>query len=328
MDVAEPLGSDVFAPGGGGVAVLADGTGVGVVRGNTNTSLETATWAGAWSTVTVESSAQVNLIGLPVVTAAGVAIPFENGITNNPLLVDELKASTSSWTMNESTNSANNNQTAPTLALTLAGDPVLLAATSTKVYTWSLRTAGTWSAPVTIAGLAAPGGIGLGAGVVATGLVGVDQIIGVFIQAADGGGAPLLQSAAFASGAWSSPIPVVTDLPSTLRGTPMAIAAPTDRRAALAYVASTGAVKVGFWSGTAWGAFQAVSSVTATTSAEAPAIAIARGASGAEIELAYIDGSSHLGHTRLVDEAAWTWTTPVAIDAVGTYGMVSIAVGP
>ncbi len=325
------LGSDAFGPGGGGVAVLSNGQGLGVVRGNENTSFESATWAGTWSAVTDQTSSEVNLIGLPVVTATGAAIPFEDGITNYPLLVDEFTASTSTWAMNESTPSTNDNVTTPALALTLAGDLLLLSADTSSEYTWSLRDGATWGTPTAIVGLTPPssgGPFGPGPGIVATALVGVDQVVAVFVTSAGTGMASVLQSATFSAGAWSSPAAVAADVPAEAYVASMALAPLPDGRAALAYVTSTGAVNVGFWSGAAWSTFQAVPAITASTETEVPAIAIARGATGAQIELVCIDGNFHLQHARLVDEAAWTWTTPFAVDGTGTYGMVSIAVGP
>jgi len=58
------------------------------------------------------------------------------------------------------------------------------------------------------------------------------------------------------------------------------------------------------------------------------AISLARGAIGAELDLAYLDVGNHLQHTRLTDEAGWTWSTPVAVDASTTYSAVWIAAGP
>jgi hypothetical protein len=109
----------------------------------------------------------------------------------------------------------------------------------------------------------------------------------------------------------------------------MSVAALPDGRIALAYATAASAVNVGFFDGTAWGAFSAVPSA-APMGTFAP-VSIAAGSTGAVVELAYIDQNYYLRHTRLTSEssdAAWTWTAPVVVDSTQSYGSVWIASSP
>jgi hypothetical protein len=315
------IGADIFAPGGGGVTVLPDGGGVVVLRGNGNTSFETTTWTGTWPALVTKTSG-LSYIGAPIATATGAAVPHQNGTGNEDEFFDELNAATSTWTMAETTTSVGGNLAPPAAAITLAGDPLLLAPASTS-YTWSVRTGGTWSAVATIAGVTPPSGaISFQPLAMAVNRAGADQVVAVFVTST------ALESATFSAGTWSAPISVATDLPTNTAFASAAVAALADGTVAMAYVATGNVVKVAFWSGSAWSAFAAVPSVAASVNTESPAVSLARGGAGALLELAYIDSSGHLEHVRLTSKSPVTWTAPVVIDSSATYGLVAIAVGP
>jgi hypothetical protein len=124
-------------------------------------------------------------------------------------------------------------------------------------------------------------------------------------------------------------VPVATDgFQSTPpRGTVLSIAALPDGRAALAYATAANGINVGFFDGTAWSAFRAVPGATFGAAQFGP-VSVARGVDGAVLELAFLDTDLHVRHTRLTDEASWTWSAPVMVGDASSHTRVWIATGP
>jgi hypothetical protein len=110
---------------------------------------------------------------------------------------------------------------------------------------------------------------------------------------------------------------------SARTGEPPSLAALADGRLALAYMNATSAkIDVGFFDGTSWSAFTPVPGI-APSQFFAPAIA--GGIVGDVLELVYIDANETLQHVRLTNEAAWTWSAPVAVDSANAYAEVYLA---
>jgi hypothetical protein len=323
------LGTDEFAPAGGGVPLVPDGRGLAVIRANAGVSAESALYTGSWATLAAYNAANsTNYVSVPIPTATGALVAHAAASGADPISLDTWDDGTSAWTT-ETTGVNGDNQSFPTVATTAAGDPLVLfsqCSGSVPTYDWVARTAGTWGAAAVIPGLMAAtcGGAtgGPSPAYVNAKRAGADQIVAV-LRVSSG---TTLQAVSFSAGAWSSATTVATDAVSdTFMG--LAIAALPDGRVALAYETTARGVSVGFFDGSTWSAFQAVPTAALPNSVSVP-LSVAHGGVGAVLELAYVDASLHLQHTRLLTETPWVWSTPAPVDASQTYGLVSIAVGP
>ncbi len=193
------------------------------------------------------------------------------------------------------------------------GDALLVVPTASG-YDWSYRTGGTWSSPATMAGLPLPPNETSahlpGASIVRASAAG-DLLAGFATSVpADGGPVEAIAVAKFSAGAWSAPTVLATD-PNVAYYEAPRLAVLGDGTIALAYFA-TGAVKIAFYDGTSWSTFQVAPDVYPSLGFQP--LDIARGASGALLELAFIDSNNNLFHVRLTDRTNWTWTSVTAID--------------
>jgi hypothetical protein len=318
------LGSNIFSAGGGGVAITDDGRGVAVLRRNSGSALESASWSGSWGMLAAQATYD-SYLSLPVAAGGGVMLVHQSGQGASTNYFARWQGGTTPWSpLAESTGTLGDNRTLPTVVVTAAGDPlVLFSDSSTQSYSWTLRTGGTWSASATIPGASEPNNLSPSAAIAVARGIGQAAIVAI-LRTGDGSSA---QYATFSAGAWSTAASLVSDLDNAPATVPFALTALPDGRVAMAYVTRAGAVKVGFFDGSAWGAFTAVPAVTAYTGALP--LSLARGAYGsAVVELAYLDTALHVEHTRLTDESRWTWSTPVVVDGSQQYVLVSIAVGP
>jgi hypothetical protein len=324
---ATQLGSDIYSDSGGGVAVTAGGTGVAVLRGNTNTSLESAVWnAGSWKTLVSQGTTD-SFVSAPVAAGGVAMLVHQSGVGASTEYFAEWNSSGSSFSpLSQSTGTVGDNETIPVVVTTASGDPLVLFSNNTYTYSFTLRTGGVWSAVAALPSASEPMmGAAAKPAIAAARGIGTTTIVAVVNSGSNGTNA---QYATFSSGAWTTAKPLVSDLLAGLRCQgPIALAGLPDGRVAMAYVATAGAIKVGFFDGQAFGAFTAVPMVT--SNAVPVPLSLARGAYGsAVLELAYLDTSLHVEHTRLTSEAQWTWSTPIVVDATQGYNLVSLAVGP
>jgi hypothetical protein len=321
------LSSSMSMATGGGLATLANGNVVAVLASNPGNAFESALYNGQyWGVFAPVSDGGVGLLSAPAAGATGaVAVQQGPGATSS-LALDVMA---SAWTAGEATTSKGDGKTVPTVALTAAGDPLIVTGTAAGTYTWSLRTGSTWSAPTAIAGVVPPtsGAVGPGPGVRAVARVGVDQIVAVFVAGAAAGSN--YQAATFSAGAWSSLTPLSTHVDYNSLYAQFALAALPDGRVAFAHEDGSQNVDVSFWNGTAWSAEKAIpSGYNAQTGYQG--VAIAPGVGGAALEVVFIDRDQAVQHWRLLDEAKWTWSTLGYVDGDISHGysFVSIAAAP
>jgi hypothetical protein len=186
--------------------------------------------------------------------------------------------------------------------------------TVNHLYESDLSAAGAWQATQDVANnptfaatqrpaLAAPGG-------------GVDLVVAFVEQ-----GAMQIFTAARTSGTWSIP----AALTNGLTNDPMAMAPLAGGGAVLAYRGTDLKLYTSTFGSSGWSIPTAPLSPNPTINAVP---AVAKGIGGASAELAYVDGSGFLWHTRLLPGTPPAWSTPTEIDKSTAYAHVAIASGP
>ena len=324
------IGDNESGSSGGGVTPLANNQALAVL-GSVAGAAVSSTWAGTWPTLYQIDTAADTFVSAPVAVSPGAFVAEESSVGTYPITLDTFDEGAPSWSTGEMTGAVGDARCIPVVAVTGAGDPVVLFASTpsgVSSYRWVARTTGTWNAVANVPGVATfAGAAGLPAAAAVT-RTGLDQIVAVFLT----GGPTVfaLQSSTLSAGAWSTtPLVVATDVVTAGYGTPFSLTALPDGRVALAYATASSAIQVGFFDGSAWGTFSAVPSAV-PTGTFAP-LSITHGIGGDVLELAFIDQNYFIRHARLTSESsdsAWTWTTPVVVDSSQSYSFVSIASSP
>jgi hypothetical protein len=322
-----PIGTNEYAAVGGGVVVLPDDRGLGVVRGNGSTQLESATWTPStakWSTLVGAGSTTTNLVSVPAQSAGHVLVATSIGAGTTPIHLDTFDDVTSTWTLDDDTGATGDNVTIPAVAGTAAGAPVVVlghGGGASTTYQWTEKTGGAWSTPTAIPGATFAGGpiSGHACAAVVT-RIGVDQIVLAYLASTTT--ATSIQSSTFASGAWTSAGTIASDPYSIGDTQSIALAALGDGTVLAAYVASDKSVHTSKFNGTSWSAPVPITGVTVSPT-YAP-ISLARGVGTDVAELAFLDASGHIQHTSLTT----TWSSPIPVDATQNYGFVAIGSGP
>lgn len=319
-----------FPPGltaGGGATFTGTGGGAAAFLDFATSQFTAATWTAdaGWGQFKEPSDAGAALFtGQPTLTATGAIVAHE--LSSGAVLFDEFVGG--SWTTSATPITGDQLGLPAVAEGSTPGDALLIAPTASG-YDWSYRTSGTWSAPATIAGLALPpnetSGHLPGASIVRANAAG-DLLAGFATSVpADGGPIEAIAVAKFSAGAWSAPTVLATDLNEAYYEAPR-LAVLADGTIALAYFA-TSSVKVGFYDGASWSTFQVAPGVYPSLGFQP--FDIARGASGALLELSFIDSNNNLFHVRLTDRASWTWTSVVTIDGNDRgYKWMQIIAGP
>jgi hypothetical protein len=327
-----PSGSDESPQHGGGVVYVPDGRAVVVLRSATWQQFETAAWSGSWPMLASPPGGDAGanlayLVSRPVATPTGAIAVHQGQLGNSSFFFDTFDETTSSWTLGEPTSAPGDSRTPPVVSATAAGDPVVLfvpTRSDPATYEFTERTGGVWSPPAAVPGAALNGTLGNPPHVAAAKRLGADQVVAVFLGGTNGGD---LLAATFSGGVWSAVTTIASDVMMSGYGMAALDALP-DGRVVLAYTGfksgSTGNVEVGFFDGAAWSALRSVPMVGAGS--VYVNLAVAHGAPGAVVELVFIDVNGHLRHTRLTNEAGWTWTAPAIVDDSKACGLVSIAV--
>jgi hypothetical protein len=313
---------------GGGVAFVPSGHAVAALNESS------ATWSGSWSALTpIGSSAFSASAPIPTPSGALVALQYEGG-----LVLGTFDDPTSAWSWQQTdfdSYTQSGISCVPALVLDAQDDPIVLFSVNDDLqqYMWAEESAGTWTQPAYVPGQdsvfnATPA-------VVASKRIGADQVVAVFVNGSSANGPEYtLGWSTFAGGVWSSPAELLaSDAIGIASVSQLSMAALPDGRVAFAYLAEGNTVKVGFFDGAAWSAFTAAPGVSPLTTVPAldrtpQILSLTAGAAGAVLELAYIDASSSLAHTRLTDESTWTWTSPHVVDATHAYGFVAMALSP
>jgi hypothetical protein len=320
------IGTDIFSPGGGGVAVLDATHALATLRGNTSGAVEAAPFAGKWSNLANVVTAATSYTGAPVATVGGAAVPYQAGTSGYALYVARYASSGGTWTTtNESTGASGDNITVPWLVETSTTE-LLLAGNTSSQYTSVAKTGGAWGAAAAIPGTSTPSAITAGLPAIAGARrAGTDQVVAAWMQGATT--SATLNTGVWSAGTWTvAPSALATDVAGN-QGRAFAIAALPDGRVALAYVSTSSALNLALYDGTSWGAFTAVP-VAAASSPRVP-VAIAAGIGGtAVVELAYLDANRHAQHTRLTSESPLTWSASTPIDATNVYDKIELASGP
>lgn len=316
-----------------GVVVMDDGTGLAIFTPTGATALLSARWAaGVWEPLS-STGIVVGRAGLPIRTSGGALVPASVTTAGvSELALPRYDASSSSWSSSpERTGvvevSGSQFVGAPAVALRSSGDPLVVfgrrTGTSPVTYGFTVRSGGAWSADAVIPGAVGPS-VFHGIAIAPQG----DQVVAVWIHGSAGAE---IHSAVYAGGAWSAEASIATDvIAASFR--PLLLTSLPDGRVALAYLSHVAAesaamVRVGFFDGSSWSAFREVPSVRAAYTSIM--FALARGAAGsAVLELAYVGSTLRdVRHTRLTDEATWTWAAPVVADAANR-DCIGLAVGP
>jgi hypothetical protein len=311
----------------GGVTVLPSGQAVAAFIQTTepddDTYVASEVWSGGWGAGDWLGEAfgtTPSSMGIPVPSPTGAAVAhldFEGSTEPSQVMFAEFDPASSTWST-DGPSLPIPSAMVPAVAITSGGDPVLLTALYGN-YSWSERSGTTWSTPAAIAG--APPFLLSDIyyyGVSVATQVGGDQILAVFLT---GSGLDFsLESATFSSGTWSSPVIFESGFQEYDESAPFSLAALPDGRIALAFAGSAG-LEVGFWNGTSWGVFQSVGYDGVTS------LSLAPGATGAILDLAFVQGINTIVHARLTDEATWTWSETV-VDSFELYSTVSLAEGP
>jgi hypothetical protein len=156
---------------------------------------------------------------------------------------------------------------------------------------------------------------------------GTDQIVMVF-GSQTMSSMTTVSSMTFTGGAWTTPMPIAMDgwQSNPPRGSMFSLAALADGRVALAYPTSSSAIKVGFFDGSSWSAFQTVPG--AMIGGYFGPVSIARGVDTDLLELVYVDATNHVQHMRLIDAASWAWSSPVMVGDTSVHTRVALAAGP
>jgi hypothetical protein len=328
----EPIGTGILNVDLG-VVVMDDGTGLGIF---TPTGLpafiHSARWsAGAWGPLST-SDVAIGRASLPIrasggaLLAAAVSTP---GISE--LALARYDASSGAWSSSpERTGvfevSGSQFVGSPAVALMSSGDPLVVfgrrVGTSAVVtYDFTVRTGAAWSADALIPGAVGPSSFH---GIAITSQD--DHVLAVWIHGSAGAE---IHSAVYAAGTWSTEAAIATDvIAASFR--PLLLTSLPDGRVALAYLThvpaeGTAMVRIGFFDGSSWSAFREVPGARAFYTSLM--FALARGAGSAVLELAYVDSAHAVRHTRLMDEATWTWTAPTVADG-GIRDCIALAVGP
>jgi hypothetical protein len=320
------VGSDIFSPGGGGVAVLSASQALASLRGNANSSLETATYDGTWSNLSLPGPATLSYVGPPVATATGAALVFMAGTGSSPLYAARYASATKTWTTtNESVVAQSDNQTVPWLVETSSKE-LALYATGAGSYASVAGSGGTWGTQAVIPGATVPRSVvGAVPSIVGVRRAGTDQVVAAWITGSGPSSFSII-TGVWSAGAWTvASTALATDVASS-QARPFAMTALPDGRVALAYLSAASVVKFALYDGTSWGA---VATVPGTVTSVRVPVAIAAGVGGSAIvELAYIDANRHPQHTRLTSEAPLTWSGNQAIDGAETYDAIDLASGP
>ena len=326
------IGSDGAAGAmpGGGVAFVPSGHAVAALNGSS------ATWSGSWSALTPIGVDPLS-VGAPLPSPSGalLAFQYEGGLVLGTF--DDAASAWSSQQTDFDSYTQSGISCVPALVLDAQDDPVVLFSVnngnaSSQEYMWAEESAGTWTQPAYVPGQESV--FNATPAVVARKRVGADQVVAVFVNGSSANGPEYtLGWSTFGAGVWSSPAELLaSDAIGIASISQLSMAALPDGRVAFAYLAEGNAVKVGFFDGMAWSAFTAAPVSPLTTAPvmdQTPQVlSLTAGAAGAVLELAYIDASSSLAHTRLTDESTWTWTSPHVVDATHAYGFVAMALSP
>jgi hypothetical protein len=324
--------------GGGGMALLANGdTVVTLLDANNNDVMAAAATSmgtsrtGTWTNLTDEPDGGANVdLGIPAAspTSAFVAhVPASGAV-----ILDQLVSGTS-WT-SSATGLTSDKTSSPVVGVTASGDPMVISSNG-AAYMWSLRTGGVWSAPAAIAGIALPppvNGMTLcfpGLSVIQVPSTGA-LLAGFATQVPgeDGALAVAIKVATFSGGAWSAPTTVATDVGTYEDEWPRFVTL-ADGTIAMGYQAALNGsdpIKIGFYDGANWSAFQVAPTVYA-----GHGWAISRGAEGAVLEAVYADSNGNFFHERLTDRTNWVWSNVISIDSSTSprgYSAVQIIAGP
>jgi hypothetical protein len=328
--------------GGGGMALLANGdTVVTLLDANNSDVMAAAAMStgtsktGTWTNLTDEPDAGAGGgantdLGIPVASSTGAFVAHVPA--SGAVVVDQLVSGTS-WT-SAATGLTSDKTSAPVVGITASGDPIVIASNGTS-YMWSLRTGGVWGAPAAIAGIATPpppNGTAIyfpGSSVIQVPSTGA-LLAGFSTQVPgeDGALAVAIKVATFSGGAWSAPTTLATDIGTYPDEWPRFVAL-ADGTIAMGYQAvlnGSDPIKIGFYDGANWSAFQVAPTVYA-----AHGWAISRGAAGAVLEAVYADSGGSFFHERLTDRANWVWSSVIPIDASTNsrgYSAVQILAGP
>lgn len=308
------LGTDIFSSAGGGVVVL-DGTHALVsFRGNVNTTSQTAAFDGSWSQLVTRGPSSVNFVAAPAVTPTGAAVAYQSGSGTNTISILRYERATTTWTTaSESTGALNDNVTLPALVPTSAGEVLLFGGLGESAYGVVVKNGETWGTPTTIPGSTKSSSDDRPK-IVGVRRAGTDDVVAVWTEATSSA-TKVLRAGTLSGGTWHvGAEPLATDIAPALNSSVHVLAALPDGRVALAYlVASTFAMKLAFFDGTAWSAFATIPG-TSTRFARGP-IALAAGlGDSAIVEVVYVDASRNAQHTRLTGESPPTWSTATAVD--------------
>jgi hypothetical protein len=332
------IGGNEYGAGGGGVTALANSQGLAVVRSRAGAPVESV-WNGTWPTLYQIDMTDDQLVSGPVAAAPGAFVAEQSSVGTYPITLDTFDESGPTWSTGEVTGAVGDSRGIPVVAVTAAGNPLILYSstpTAVTTYRWVARTGTTWSTAAdvpAIGTLSVAGVMPMNAALPATAAVtrvGTDDVVAVFLTG--GPTAFTLQSSTYSAGAWSaSPLAVATDVITAGFGVPFSLTALPDGRVALAYATTTNGINVGFFDGTTWGAFAPIPTAIPIPSGTYAPIAITGGIGGDVVEVVYIDQNYYLRHARMTGMAAdagATWTTPVPVDSSQPYGFVAIATSP
>ena len=322
-----PPAADIYAYRGGGVVVTGHGRGVAMLGGSTDAGLYSLTFRNTnWSTFARQGTSVNRTIGRPMpsgTAGGGAIVAHQIGTSASPIDLSQYDDASNAWsTLPDDVGIASDMRGLPGAVADASGNPIVIAAAGSGLtYVWSRRVGGVWSAPANM--LNAPlAFFGVNSMSEAVLRPGTSQLVAVMRA---GSSNSELRYAVWNGTTWSAATTVATDA-SGFRAFSMAPL--LDGRVALAYVDNADHVRVGFFDGSAWSAFDSLTLTPNLFPVNAP-MAIARGANGdAVLELAY---ASDMGvwHTRLTRESPATWTTPVLVGgSTAQFGGVWLAVGP
>ncbi len=332
------IGGNEYGAGGGGVTALANDQGLAVVRSRAGAPVSTI-WNGTWPTLYQIDTTDDELVSSPVAAAPGAFVAEQSSVGTYPITLDTFDESGATWSTGEVTGAVGDNRCIPVVGVTAAGNPLILYSstpTALSTYRWVTRMGTSWSTAadvpavgtLSVAGVM-PANAALPAAAAVT-RVGTDDVVALFLTG--GPTAFTLQSSTYSAGAWSAaPLAVATDVLTTGFGMPFSMTALPDGRVALAYATTSSGINVGFFDGTAWGAFAPIPTAIPIPSGTYAPIAITGGIGGDVVEVVYIDQNYFLRHARMTSmatEAGATWTAPVPIDSSQPYGFVAIATSP
>jgi hypothetical protein len=298
--------------------------GILVLRG-VSTEFLSAEWSGTWGSLERQGTVTPNLISAPYAVAGGALVAHETATTTYPLQFARYEDGAGWTALGEPTGLSSSNAIPPAVVTDRSGVAlVIIPPDSAEEYRWTRNAGGTWTAPADIPNTSPNDPFLSRPWATAVRRAGTDEIVAAFHS-----GNTDLRVATFAGGVWSSAVTLASDVTKSAGIGPasqFSMVALRDARVALAYVDSAHNVRLAFFDGTAWSAFTTVPLPTTVAGLEPIALAPGSDASVA-LELAYIDSSKHVNHTRL-DVDGVTWSTPVTVTDELDFDVVYLAADP